>query len=137
MSLKGKLPGYEPIDAESFKVALFGEPFDRDLIASIESADAGSIITFTTKLHAKAPMTLLISVLLSIWPGVMLTDALIPSSWGWWPTWTWYLPMAILPLPYFLPRMWKKSRAASESHLREQLERIATASDANTSQEQA
>ncbi len=125
MSLKGKLPGYEQLGASRFKVALFGNPFDGDLIATIEPTEAGSTITFTTKLHAKGPIVLIVSIVLSIWPGVMLTDSLIPGSWGWWPTWMWYLPLTILPLPYFLPKMWKKSRAESENHLLEQLQRIA------------
>jgi hypothetical protein len=129
MSLKGKLPGYEPLGSSSFKVALFGNPFDGDLIATIEPSSAGSTITFTTKLHAKAPIVLIVSIVLSIWPGVMLTDSLIPGAWGWWPTWTWYMPLVILPLPYFLPKMWKKSRAESESHLLEQIERIAAHTD--------
>lgn len=76
-------------------------------------------------MRLKAPLILAISVIVSIWPGVELMDALIPASWGWIDTWKWYMPLVIVPLPIFLPLMWRKSNRAAEDHLAEQLERIA------------
>lgn len=134
LSLKGKLPGYEQIDERRFKVALFGDPFDRDLIATITPDErGGSVLTFNTKLHAKAPILLIVSIVVSIWPGVVLMDSLIPASWGWWPTWWWYLPLVIVPLPIFLPRIWKKSERSAADHLREQVVRIQTICEGATS----
>lgn len=137
LAVNGKLPGYEPIDEATFRVTLFGNPFDRRLIASIKSgasapeaggcACQGSTIEFRTSLRSKAPVVLIVSVLVSIWPGVRLMDALIPARWGWWPTWMWYLPLVIVPLPIFTIRLWRKSQLAAEDHLREQYERIAAA----------
>ena len=131
LARRGKLPGYEPLGALGFKVALFGEPFDRDLIATLMVADDATRLTFRARLQRKAPAVLFGSVALSIWPGVLIMDTIIPGSWGWWPTWTWYLPMTILPLPIVLPGMLKKSNASARIHLREQLERIARAISAD------
>lgn len=61
---------------------------------------------------------------------MLLTDALIPGAWGWWPTWTWYLPLTILPLPFILPRIWAKSGHAARQHADEQIARIAAALEA-------
>lgn len=72
----------------------------------------------------------MISVIVSIWPGVELMDSLIPASWNWIATWKWYLPLVIVPLPIFLPLMWRKSNRAAEDHLGEQIERISAVLDA-------
>ncbi len=132
LSRKGKLPGYEPRGSDAFKVSLFGEPFDRDLIGSMKSLANGCEISFQTSLRMKAPLILAISIIVSIWPGVELMDALIPASWGWIDTWMWYMPLMIVPLPIFLPVMWRKSNKAAADHLGEQLERIRTAVDGRT-----
>lgn len=88
-------------------------------------------ITFTLRTRRRLPTIFFVIVALTIWPGVLLTDALIPGAWGWWPTWTWYLPLTILPLPFFIPRLWKKSRLGARTHADEQIARIAAALDAD------
>ena len=49
---------------------------------------------------------------------------MIPASWGWWDTWTWYIPLCLLPLP-FLPRMWRRSEAAARAEAHKAVAKVA------------
>jgi len=120
---RGGLPGFETDGAGDFRVAVFGNPFDRELVASISPAGDGSEIRFRPALLRKAPTILLASVAVSIWPGIEFVDILTPTSW--WPTWTWYLPLVIVPPILMAPGMWKKSETAAAKHAREQISVIA------------
>jgi hypothetical protein len=122
---QGKLPGFETDPPGDFRVAVFGQPFDRELVARVEERDGGSRIRFSPRLRAKAPAVLLLSVALSLWPGVIFLDALIPASWGWWPTWTWYFPLVIVPTVLAAPGIWRKSETGAAEHAREQIATIA------------
>jgi len=124
-SRQGKLPGFETDPPGDFRVAVFGQPFDRELVATIESVGDGARVRFAPRLRAKAPLVLLLSVVFSLWPGVIFLDALIPSSWGWWPTWTWYFPLVIVPTLLATPALWRKSETAAAAHAREQIAIIA------------
>lgn len=122
---RGTLPGFEPEEG-GFRVAVFGQPFDRELHARLTPTEDGCEISFSPALRAKAPVVLLVSVLISIWPGVALVDTMIPARWGWWPTWTWYLPLVIVPTVLMFPGMWKKSERAAAAHAREQIQAVAS-----------
>jgi len=122
---RGTLPGFEP-EPGGFRVAVFGQPFDRDLRGRVTPAGDGCEISFSPVLRAKAPVVLLVSVLISVWPGVALVDTMIPARWGWWATWTWYLPLVIVPTVLMLPGMWKKSERAAAAHAREQIQAVAS-----------
>lgn len=125
-SRRGRLPGFEKRDEGSFVVAAFGDPFDRELVSAIEAGDEGGArVRFRSRLLWKLPGIFIVLVVVSVWPGLPLTDALIPASWGWWPTWWWYLPLVVVPLPFVLPRMWKKSERAARKSAREAIEKIA------------
>jgi len=137
LARRGKLPGFDPRPDHGFTVSLFGEPFDMDLIAEAAPAGPGARLTFRTRVRGKAPAVLAGAIAVSIWPGLPLMDAVIPAAWGWWPTWWWYLPLVVGPLPFVLPGMFRKSRAAATDHLHEQLARIASAITAVTDRDSA
>lgn len=120
---RGGLPGFETSGAGDFRVAVFGNPFDRELVGTISVVDGGSEIAFRPTLLRKAPAVMLASVAVSIWPGIAFVDILTPASW--WPTWTWYLPLVIVPTVLMAPGMWKKSERAAAQHAREQIATIA------------
>lgn len=127
-SRRGRLPGFEPApkggDTRRFKAAAFGHPFDREILGAISpDPEGGSVVEFRTRLLVKAPLIYLVSIVVSIWPGLPLVDALIPASWGWWPTWWWYLPLCVLPLP-FLPRMWRRSEAVAHDEAHKTVRKI-------------
>ncbi len=125
-SRRGRLPGFEKRGEGSFVVAAFGDPFDRELVGAIEAGTGSGVrVRFRSRLLWKLPVIFIVLVVVSVWPGLPLTDALIPASWGWWPTWWWYLPLVIVPLPFMLPRMWKKSERAAVANAQEAIRKIA------------
>jgi len=132
LAVKGRLPGFARYpDSNRFEVALFGEPFDRALVGEIhDHGGQNRAVEFSVRLKSRAPAIFIIAIVFTIWPGVVLTDSLIPGAWGWWPTWWWYLPLVIAPLPFIVPKMWKKSEASARDHLCEQYQRIREALEA-------
>lgn len=97
-SKRGRMPGFEQRDGGSFTVELFGTPWDRLLQGVIAAEGSGSKVSFVRKDKRLLPGVWLAALVLSVWPGVLLTDALIPASWGWIGThvWAWYLPLTII-----------------------------------------
>ncbi|MEK6703566.1 MAG: hypothetical protein AABZ53_14995 [Planctomycetota bacterium] len=134
-SKRGRMPGFrqgDPRGGIAFSAAVWGAPFDRELHGTIqEQGDAGIEIRFTSPLLLKMPIIFAVVIAFSIWPGVWLTDSLIPGSWGWPPTWMWYLPLTILPLFYYLPRTWNKSVQAAWASTHETIAAIAKELDAS------
>lgn len=116
-SKRGRLPGFETdgLSGHSlFRVAAFGQPFDRDLIALAEPRQSERThLTFTTRLRPKMPLLAAAVLVSTVWPGVWFTDQLIPGEWGWIPTWWWYLPLTALPLPWIWRGVMRKSEAAA------------------------
>ncbi len=115
-SKRGRLPGFRRGESpQAFSAAVWGAPFDRELHGAIRATEDGKSIEirFTSPLLMKVPIIFAAVIVFSIWPGVWLTDSLIPGQWGWPATWMWYLPLTILPLFYYLPKTWKKSIQAA------------------------
>ncbi|TVQ33528.1 MAG: hypothetical protein EA376_02195 [Phycisphaeraceae bacterium] len=126
-SRRGRMPGFERRSEENaFQVAAFGQPFDRIVVGRVGPADdAGRCeIAFKSVLLKKMPIAFIVTFVVSIWPGLPILDSFIPGSWGWWPTWTWYIPMCLLPLP-FVPRMWRKSEQLAHNEAHKMVRRIA------------
>jgi len=114
--------------ATSFRVSLFGEPFDRSLIGRIRpEPNGGGVIAWRVSLHRKTPIAFVVSTIIAIWPGLPMLDKVIPPAWNWWPTWTWYLPIVIVPTIVLAPIMWRRSERAAREHAQEQLGRISEA----------
>jgi len=120
---RGELPGFQPRGDGAFSVDVFGAPFDRALDGRVTHAEDGAEIEFSPRLLSKAPLVLIASVVLTLWPGILFVDVLIPA--GWWPTWTWYVPVVVLPTLLMAPGMWRKSETAAATHAREQIAKIA------------
>jgi len=127
---RGRLAGYRPLpDGSGFRALLYGEPFDHDLEARFESVDGETIIRFETRMRRKLPVIFAITIVLAVWPGLPLTDSLLATYFPaypnqMWVTAAWYLPLTILPLPWMLLRMWRRSRAAAEEGARKRLGEI-------------
>lgn len=123
-SKRGRLAGFSR-SVGLFSCALFGKPFDRRLVARAQKLPDGTAIRFEAKLLPKLPLIFVVTIVITIYPGVRFMDLLIPSSWGWIPTWTWYLPLTVLPLPWMVRSMWRKSEAEAWDHAQEVLEKLA------------
>jgi hypothetical protein len=130
-SRRGRLAGFEAAQGGGlFGVAAFGQPFDRVLIAEVERGDGGSTLEFRSALLKKWPVIFIVVTLFTIWPGVWLTNSLFITyfpSYPWWgvQTWMWYLPLTVLPLPWMVKSMWRKSEAAAHDSAHRAIRKIA------------
>lgn len=139
LSKKGKLAGFErggptaggrarPADA---RFAAHGNPFDG--LVLVYAADGRA--DFELFMPRKMPVIFGIILALTVWPGLPITDSFLYGFvWyerlmgmaGWLDTWVWYLPLTLLPAPFMLRSVVRKSRAAAMEHARETVERVRT-----------
>lgn len=128
LAKRGKLAGYQALGSHptekvgaAFRVSVFGEPYDRELIAAVVpqgagggSAGGGSVVKFESRLLRKLPAIMIIATILSIQPGMWLTDSMLKLYFSWYTieTWWWYLPLVLLSIP-MLWKQFKKSEAAA------------------------
>lgn len=125
---RGRLPGFRPgPDPCLFTVAAFGTPFDAEMHASASSTSGRTTLTFRVRMQRRGPGIFLTLCVLAVWPGVWVTDSMLRSyipSYQF-PTWIWYLPITIVPLPFAWRRAMRRSRAEIAESTRLQIEQIA------------
>ncbi len=130
-SQQGKLPGFrrDPSSSTTFRLALYGAPYDRDLVVSVSPVSAGSTLRFRSHLKRTIPLVVIFTTIITFWPGVLLTDSLM-STWfpSWYPkqtwvTWAWYFPLCLLMIPALL-KQYRASERASAEHLRETIAKL-------------
>ena len=124
-SRRGRVPGVHLREGEVlFEVDGCGTPFEHHLFARGESSAGGTRISFSLARRARVPLIFLVLIAVSIWPGVHFMDQLIPGEWGWIPTWTWYLPLTVLPAPWLWLSTVRKSRAIAAADATSLIEKI-------------
>lgn len=135
---RGRLPGFERgTGGRLFTVSLFSEPFDHDLIAWVaETNGGGTRLRFEVRLRRMMPIVTIVVVALTIWPGVWLTHSLLvtysETYRGWCEavpglTYWWYLPMAIVPLPWAYASIRRKVRTRLDESISKQVAAIRNA----------
>lgn len=126
-SRRGRLPGFvRGGHGGLFAAAAFGQPFDKVLVATATPAPGGgTALAFRTKLLPKMPAVFAVILALTVWPGVRIMDQLIPASWGWIPTWWWYIPLTVLPIPFAWRAAMRKSNASAAESARSAIDQIA------------
>lgn len=132
-STRGKLPGFQrgPGGVQPLcTLDAFGTPFDGALALYADTANAGLGCTLRPDVRLKPLMPAVFAavLILSIWPGVVLTESLVASFipgdfWKW--TWWWYLPLTIPTAPWAMWVALKRSRASVDASAREQLAKVA------------
>jgi hypothetical protein len=128
LSQRGKLPGFEET-ADGFRALAYGWVFDFDLRYQVQEGPGGSTLTPRLELKRKMPVIVIAVLLLSIWPGVWVTDSMLATYFDWyprefWKTCLWYLPLAVLPMPWVWKTAMGRSRMLAEESARELAERI-------------
>lgn len=125
LARQGKVPGFRQGDA-GFLFTAFGEPLDYTVAVSAVPSGGSTELKADGRLPAKMPMLIAFLTALSVWPGMYLTDSMLRTYFSWYsmPTWVWYLPLMVLPVPIFFWRSVKKSRAAAVQHAGEVLDTI-------------
>jgi hypothetical protein len=139
---RGKLAGFRvlgPGEGGLFTVEAWGTPFEGELIASVEGGpearDAGAANAFTrlafrTRMLPRWPWVFGVVLVLSVWPGVVLTQSVLSMmvpGWGWlWrTTWYWYLPLSIVGGVWGWVVAMKRSRVTMAASGREMAGKIA------------
>lgn len=128
-SKRGRLAGFQPASRPAlFHAAAHGNPFDGVLTGSLREGR----LEFSVRMLPKLPAIFAFVIILTIWPGVYLMDTLIPGEWGWIPTWWWYIPITVLPIPWMWRGLMKRSRAAIDASAKEAIAKIAQELGANS-----
>jgi len=144
LAKRGKLPGFEDrseaelvshSNVHAFRVLIFGNPYDRELLGTITPEGEGSKLEFESRLLRKFPTIVIVVMVLALWPGVWLTDSMLATYFSWYPnnfwiTAAWYLPLTLLCIPV-LWKQFKKSEAGCAAETSELLKKIATAISAS------
>lgn len=127
LAKRGKLAGYQAGSSTggtvgaSFRASIFGEPYDRELVGVVEAkAGGGSLIRMRSRLLKKLPAIMISVFVLTIQPGLWLTDSMLRLYFSWYriDTWWWYLPLVLLSAPVMWKQFKKSERtAASEAAL--------------------
>ena len=136
MSRRGRLPGFKRT-LGGFSVAAHGTPFDKTL--HLISADAGDGSEFKPELQfdRKMPAITLAIFIVTVWPGVMLTDSFLRMHLGFYERWTtqglvtwwWYVPLTIISLVMAWFSAIKKSTHTAASAANEAMQKIAAEID--------
>lgn len=114
---RGRLAGFEAGEkGVLFKTCAFSSPFEGELLAHAESTDSGGTrLRFSTRMKKKLLYVFVVVLLVSIWPGMPITESVLASlvpSWRWlWATTVWwYLPLSVIGAPWSLWVAVKRSR---------------------------
>lgn len=138
LSKRGKLPGFEKEREDGlFSVEAQGTPFDRRLVARARQRDGLTILEWALVTPMKWPIGIGVMLAVSVWPGLPITDSMLRIYWGWYErasgpdgwfsTWMWYLPLTVLPIPWFWRSTMRKMRTSTLEGAREAVEKIAGA----------
>lgn len=133
LSRKGKLPGFDTESPGLFRVSAFSAPFDHHLTCHAHAVDEGTELRFVLERQNRMPILFAVVLAFTVWPGVVLTDSLLATWFGFYGTWSqsmpwltyaWYLPLTAGPIPWMWSSWSKKSRSAAEEHGREQVGKV-------------
>lgn len=107
---RGRLPGlHVGSGSVLFYVDGCGTPFEHHLIGHGSPEGSGTRIAFTLERQRRMPLIFIVLLIVTVWPGVYFMDQLIPGEWNWIKTEYWYLPLTILPIPWFWRSTARKS----------------------------
>jgi hypothetical protein len=115
---RGRLPGFHKGEgAALFRITDFGHPFEFILEANATPSGPCTELRFTLRMKPLLPRIFIASMILSVWPGVWLTDSMMQTYFGWynpnhlwWVTYAWYLPLTVPFVPLGIAQALKKSR---------------------------
>lgn len=140
LSKRGKLPGFEAGGHGGlFSCAAHGSVMDKRLIALADpaGAGAGTRLRWSLRLDRRIPVTLGVLLVVSVWPGLPITDSLLRTWFDWYArifapdrsvkTWMWYLPLTVLPAPWVWIALKRKTDVLTAAAAREAIEKIARA----------
>lgn len=133
---RGRLPGFVPSiapvpeqdgakPAAAFRAVAFGAPYDEELLGSVFPVGSGSEVRFRMRRLRKVPVIMAVVLILTVWPGMPLTDSMLRVYFNWYKieTWWWYIPLTVLSLPVMW-KQWMSSHAAAVAEAKTLIERM-------------
>lgn len=129
MSKRGKLPGFAATSSTQFRAEAFATPFEHTLFCEIQASGQGSRLVFQATMNKRTPWIYALTLIATVWPGVWVTDSMLKTYFSWYtiPTWWWYLPLSVIPLPWMWRSFMHKSRASADASAREVIADLGTA----------
>lgn len=129
---RGQLPGFEPAshtNESAFVISDFGHPFESRLLGSIWADGSGCRIGFRSNLKTRLIWVFAAILVLTVWPGVWLTDSMLRTYFSSYTiqTWWWYLPLTVPFVPLSLRSAIRRSRASAAIEALGLIEKVATA----------
>jgi hypothetical protein len=134
MARKGRLAGFAalaPGAGARFSAAAIGSPFEGDVRGTcVPGAPEGQTrVRFAARVRPTMFWIGAIILVLTVWPGVVLTESLVasnfPNSSAWEYTWYWYIPMTAPFVPWALWSAWKRSTASVRESSRKVIAQLA------------
>lgn len=127
-SKRGRLPGFHEAPG-GFRLEVFGIPWERELVGRVGAVGGGSEVRLTRRDKPVMPVLWAAILVLSVWPGVLLVDTFIPSSWGWLGThvWQWYIPFTVVTNAWTWWWAVKKTNQTTAASAAEAVDRLAKA----------
>lgn len=129
-SKMGRLPGFSRSPGgEGFRVAVLAGIFDHDLRATMTPESGATRIAFELLLRPRLPIIMIAIIVLSVWPGLPLTDTMLrmyfPAyhQWGI-ETWWWYMPLLVISIPP-LWMQFRRSQREARAEARTQIDQLA------------
>lgn len=131
---RGKLPGFAaaaPGREVLFTLTDFGSPFESVLAAAATAEGSATRLRFSIRLKPVMPAVFAIMLVITIWPGVWLTDSLLRTYSSWymslpdWATYAWYLPLTVPFCPPAMLAALRKSRASAAAEAQELIDKLA------------
>ena len=138
LARRGKLAGFETHRAGSpilFQLEAPGAPFDHALEATPAQGSGETRLSLRLRMLPKLPAMFGLLILFTIWPGVWLTHSMLRAYFSFytypeWITWAWYIPFTVLPLPWMLAKVVRRSRESAYASALESVEILKTTLDA-------
>lgn len=146
MSRRGRLPGFRRV-VGGFSVAAHGNPFDKTLTmmavedgggggsdgASVGGAGGGVVFRPELRIERRMPAIALVIFVLTVFPGVLLTDSFLRMHLEFYEKWTteglvtwwWYVPLTVVSLVWAWFGAMKKSTKTAGASAREAIDKIA------------
>ena len=143
---RGKLPGFsaarsgcgDGAGGTRFTITDFGSPFESVRVATAVRADSDTRLSFQVRLKPLMPVVFAAVLVVTVWPGVWLTDSLLRTYSSWymslpdWSTYAWYLPLTVPFCPPAFLAAVRKSRAAAAMEAQELAAKVASLLGART-----
>ncbi|HMN42132.1 MAG TPA: hypothetical protein PKE29_14905 [Phycisphaerales bacterium] len=135
---RGKLPGFHkgpqqtrrtPSPDIAFHITDFGTPCESVMDAYAQPRGSGCELSFSLRLKPLIPWLFTVVSILTVWPGIWLTDSMLTAYFPAYATlavqtWMWYLPLTVPFVPLGTWQVVRKSRSTAHAEALDLINKI-------------